>query len=545
MILNNLHNPEQLRALELSQLATLCNELRSFVLAQPQLKAGHANSSLGVTELTVALHYVFNTPKDVLIWDVGHQSYIHKILTKRKDAFASIRMYQGISGFTKSSESEYDSFGAGHSSTSISALCGFAEADRLNSLYRQRVAVIGDGALTGGMSFEALNYAGDKQLDILVVLNDNETSIDANVGALQSNTSYQAFFEALAFQYFEVVEGNDVGKLVKALETMAHFKGPKVLRIKTKKGDFRGNASISSDYLTFQKVFGEHSLKLASRHQNLVAISPAMVAGAGWAAFKLEFPNRIYDVGIAEQHAVTMACGMATAGSLPLVHLYSTFSQRAVDQIIHDAALPNLHLIFAFDRAGLVGADGPTHHGTFDVALFSGIPNCKIISPADAYSLRAALDMACAIKGIWIIRYPKRNCQERLSNDAWQNGKLRALNPGNRKAVISFGEIATEVRKAIEDTTFAHFDMPFLQDWDEQEIRQLADRFDELITVEENTAIGGLGDSLRHFLAERSILIKVRSLHLPDCFIEHGSNSELLKVVGLDSKSIRQFMESD
>ncbi|MGB0175702.1 MAG: 1-deoxy-D-xylulose-5-phosphate synthase N-terminal domain-containing protein, partial [Owenweeksia sp.] len=460
-ILNSINTPLDIRKLSASDLPRLADELRDFVLSATQTKAGHIKSSLGVVELTLALHYVYNTPDDILIWDVGHQAYIHKILTTRKGSFSSNRKKGGLSGFTRRAESEYDPFGAGHSSTSVSAAIGFAEADLLRGINRHHIAVIGDGALTGGESFEALNYLGERRLNVTVVLNDNQSSIDENVGALAHYGNYKAFCEALKIEYYEGIDGHNVESLVNVFSNLKENPFPKMVRVNTQKGKgwVPRPETVTSSGRSFQQTFSQTLIQLAEEDERIVAITPAMLSGSGLNAFQNKFPDRTYDVGIAEQHSVTMAAAMAANGLKPYCHLYSTFAQRAYDQIIHDVALQNLPVVFCLDRAGLVGEDGPTHHGSFDPGFLNTIPNLTIAAPMDANSLQGVMRASVNTNGPFSIRFPKGgNFEESTSIKPLPPGKLRQISKGEGKAVITFGAIGIEVQKALRNLPYAHYD---------------------------------------------------------------------------------------
>lgn len=542
VIIDKVNIPADLKHLSRHELALLCEELRVFVPQTTQRKEGHVNASLGVTELSVALHYVLETPRDILVWDVGHQAYIHKVLTGRKEQFHTNRLKGGVSGFTKRSESEYDPFGAGHSSTSISAVAGFAEADILQNIQRNRVAVIGDGALTGGMSFEALNYIGEKKLDVLIVLNDNNQSIDDNKGALSETKKYQQYFESLEVKFLGSVDGTNVGEIVDALQAAANLKGPKCLRVITSK-QFPGKEKITSGRfeITFQEVLGSAVLELGKTNEKLVVVSPAMLSGGGFSAFQQEFPKRTFDVGIAEQHAVTMAAAMAAGGAIPLVHLYSTFAQRAYDQIIHDAALQNLHMVFCLDRAGLVGEDGATHHGTFDVGFLNTVPDVSILAPMDGDELEAMMKHAVANPGVWFIRYPKSSTSYQKALGEEFSLKPNCLKKGLTKAVLSFGSVGADARKALKGLDYSHYNIRQLKPMAEAFITDLASKYEVLVTVEENSPRGGLGDTVSTILHKNGHQsTKLVSLSLPDKFIEHGSRAELLQDCGLDAERLKQ-----
>lgn len=544
MLLDKINIPADLRSLAVDQLPQLCEELRVFVPQVTQRKEGHINASLGVTELSVALHYVLDTPKDILVWDVGHQAYIHKVLTGRKNQFHTNRLKGGVSGFTKRTESEYDPFGAGHSSTSISAVAGFAEADILHKVERNRVAVIGDGALTGGMSFEALNYIGEKSLDVLIVLNDNDQSIDENKGALSGSKNYKQYFESLGVNFLGSINGLDVKEVVESLSSALKTKGPRCIRVTTSKKIKKAEmaiASVAKPQVTFQTVLGNTILELGARKEKLVVVSPAMLSGGGFGAFQKKFPERTFDVGIAEQHAVTMAAGMAAAGSIPLVHLYSTFAQRGYDQIIHDAALQNLHMVFCLDRAGLVGEDGATHHGTFDVGFLNTLPGVNILAPRNGDELEAMLKHTVSNHGVWFIRYPKASTSYNSALSESFTLKPECLKEGEGKVVLSFGSVGAEVEKAMDGLAYAHYDIRQLKPLDASFIDELASNYEVLITVEENSPRGGLGDTVGSVLYKNEHLgTKLLSLSLPDKFVEHGSRTELLQECGLDAESLRQ-----
>jgi 1-deoxy-D-xylulose-5-phosphate synthase len=541
-LLNTLHSPVDLRALPVAQLPALCAELRAFLQNQTQTKEGHIKSSLGVTELTVALHFVFNTPKDILIWDVGHQAYVHKIITDRKNKFATNRKKGGLSGFTSRKESPYDPFGAGHSSTSVSALTGFWKAAQISKVQRQHLAVIGDGALTGGMAFEALNYLGEQGANCLIILNDNQSSIDPNVGALQKNNSYAQFAQSLGFQYFEEAAGNSAASLVQTLTKLKNTSGPKFLKVRTQKGlGYRPQppAPAAEPETTFQSVFGQEVMALLRQNPKLVVISPAMLSGANLAAVKKAFPKRVLDVGIAEQNAVTMAAGLAADGYFPLIHLYSTFAQRAIDQIIHDLALQNLPALICLDRAGIVGADGPTHHGAFDVSLLSSLPHLEMMAPGTALNFKNQLREAITKALCTVIRYPKDAIgfeQSPLKNDHTQ--KPHWWKKGKRKCVVSSGSLAAEAQHAVVDTSFAHLHVPALRPFPAQELQNLLAGFDEIVSVEENMAAGGLGSQLQGQYAAGLLKGSHQVLSLPAKFVSHGTRPQLLEEVGLSAAAI-------
>jgi len=622
-LLNTINYPSDLRKLKECQLEQLCVELRQFLIDELSCNPGHFGSSLGVVELTVALHYVFETPHDRIVWDVGHQAYGHKILTGRRNVFKTNRKFNGISGFPSPKESQYDSFVAGHASTSISAGLGMSIADAMLGEKRQVIAVIGDGSLTGGLAFEGLNNASVSPNNLLIVLNDNNMSIDKNVGGLSQylmeiTTSrtynrirykvYRAFekiglmneskrksllrfsnsiknlliggnqniFESLSIRYFGQVDGHDVLQLVKILNDIKDFKGPKVLHIKTKKGKgFAPAENAATEWHApglfnketgerivnttkgtkepplYQDVFGETLLELAKVNDKIVGVTPAMPTGCSMNILMKEMPDRAFDVGIAEGHAVTFSAGLAKEGLLPFCNVYSSFMQRAYDQVIHDVALQNLNVVFCLDRAGLVGADGPTHHGNFDLAYFRVVPNLTIASPINEEELRNMMYTAqLPNKGPFVIRYPRGNG---VLVD-WQTpmkelpiGKGVCLKEGKDIAVLSIGNIGNTVAKAIEllgsdSKKVAHYDMRFLKPIDEEMLHDIASKFKKVITVENGTIKGGLGSAVLEFFADNNYLLSVTRLGLPDEFIQHGSNDELFKMLRLDDQGIAQSL---
>lgn len=546
MILDRINNPADLREIPSDQLPQLCRELRNFIQETTDAKPGHVRSSLGVTELSVVLHYLMDTPRDILIWDVGHQAYVHKVLTNRKAQFHTNRKEGGISGFTSRLESEYDPFGAGHSSTSISAAAGFAKADLLRgNSDRKVVAVIGDGSMTAGMSFEALNHIGEEGLNLLVILNDNKSSIDDNRGALAKRNSYAEYCEALGVKYLGECDGHEIPGLLENVHEAITTEGPRLLKVNTIKGKgFMPRQTEKKNQPSFQEVLGNTLVRMAAEDPQLVVISPAMLSGGGLVEFARRFPDRCMDVGIAEQHAVTLAAGLAADGMKPVVHLYSTFAQRAYDQIIHDVALQNLNVTIVIDRSGLVGADGSTHHGVYDPGFLNTIPNLRIFSPVNSAQLKQNLKLALTEHGPHIIRIPKGSLKPNLEVESPHgSGNLyRQVKDGRDAAVLSFGFIAAEVEEATGDLDIAHFNINALKPFPAELARDLAEKYTLLVTVEENSARGGLGDSLRAALSEMPGSAQVLSLSLPDQFVGHASREELLRQVGLDSQSIRQFL---
>jgi len=617
-LLDNIEFPSDLRKLKVGQLAEVCKELREFIIDVSAENPGHFGASLGVVELTVALHYALNTPYDKIVWDVGHQAYGHKILTGRKNLFKTNRTYKGISGFPKPSESEYDAFGVGHSSTSISAALGMAIASaQKGEKDRQVVAVIGDGSLNGGMAFEALNHAGEIQPNILIILNDNNMAIDANVGALNQylldiSTSHaynrlkddvwkflgklsrfgpntQALiqnvenglksiilkesnlFESLNFRYFGPIDGHDVAHLVKTIKDLEKIPGPKILHCITKKGKGFKPAEDSQtewhapgkfDKTTgeifkethlepqpprYQDVFGLTLLELARLNKKIVGITPAMASGCSLTFMMEEMPDRTFDVGIAEQHAVTFSAGLAIDGMTPFCNIYSTFMQRAFDQVIHDVALQKLNVVFCLDRAGLVGADGPTHHGTFDIAYMRLIPNMTVTAPMDEIELRNLMYTAqLPDKGPFVIRYPRGKGE----NPDWQKsfeeipiGKGRMLREGNTLAILSVGPIGLEVERTcqyLQDEGFlvAHFDARFIKPLDAEQLHHIFKNYSKIITVEDGTIVGGFGSAIIEFMTKHTYQAHIVRMGIPDAFIEQGTPDQLKLECNFDARCL-------
>jgi len=569
--------PSDLRQLEAQQLPTLAEELRYFLIDAVSARGGHFGAGLGVVELSVALHYAFDTPDDRLIWDVGHQAYAHKILTGRREAFSTNRRWQGLSGFPARSESIYDAFGTGHASTSISAALGMAIAARLQGhLTRWHVAVIGDGALTGGMAFEALNQAATEQVNLLIVLNDNAMSIDPNVGGLQEHLNTlrgaagerPSLFEKLGIPYAGPVNGHDLPSLLEAFDHAKKQGGVQILHVLTTKG--KGYAPAEAEQTQwhatglfdkisgtrhpekpqtgpkYQDVFGHSLLELAQQFPQIVGITPAMPSGSSMIILQNALPERCFDVGIAEAHAVTLAAGMATEGLKPFCAIYSTFLQRAYDQLIHDVALQQLPVVFCIDRAGLVGADGPTHHGAFDLAYLRCIPNLVVAAPRNEIELRNLLFTAALYtSGPFAIRYPRGNGQ----NQAWQQpfaaveiGKAVWLQPGSERLVISVGPIAEQVQLAIAGMKgVAHVDLRFVKPLDTELLTQ-ALSFENILTVEDGCVAGGAGSAISEWLLAHNYRGRFRSLGLPDAFVPHGSSEELYQYCGLDAQNIRKVL---
>lgn len=616
-LLFKISTPEDLRKLNPTDLVRVSSELRQFIIEMVSKNPGHLGASLGVVELTVALHYVFNTPYDKIIWDVGHQAYGHKILTGRRDRFSTNRMYKGISGFPKMSESEYDAFGTGHSSTSISAALGMAVAAKRKGEKRHVVAVIGDGAMTAGEAFEGLNNAGIAKSDLLVILNDNNIAIDPNVGALKeyliditTSGTYNKFrnkiwnllgrfnklgpnartlasqleagfkstildksnlFEGLNFRYFGPIDGHDILHLTSVLEDLKRIPGPKLLHCLTVKGkglkpaeenqtayhapgkfDSRTGVIIKTTDAgtppTYQEVFGKSLLELARNNEKIVGITPAMTTGCSMCIVNEELPDRIYDVGIAEQHAVTFAAGLATQGTIPYCNIYSSFIQRAYDQVIHDVALQNLHVVFCIDRGGLVGTDGATHHGFFDLAFMRSIPNMIVAAPMDSLELRNLLYTAQLDKNAkpFSIRYPKGNgmvTEWQKPFEETEIGRARLISEGSDIAVLSIGHpgnfvVEAAAKVASEGITVTHWDMRFLSPLDAEALHSVFSKFRNIITVEDGVLKGGLGSAVIEFMCDNGYNAKIRRLGIPDYFVEHGTQDELIKECGFDAGSI-------
>lgn len=618
-LLNTINSPSDLKKLNEADLLSVCRELRDFIIEEVSCNPGHLGASLGVVELTVALHYVYNTPFDQIIWDVGHQAYGHKILTGRRDVFHTNRKYKGISGFPKMSESEYDSFGTGHSSTSISAALGMAvAADRKGETNRYTIAVIGDGALTGGMAFEALNNAGIERSNLLVILNDNNMAIDPNHGALNdylmditTSRTWNRFknetwkilgvlskigpdarrmvqtlenaikhmilkqsnlFESFNFRYFGPVDGHDIMHLVKILEDMKTIGGPKLLHVLTKKGKGVHLAEMHQtayhapgkfDKVTgkiieeeptgfppkYQDVFGHTLLELAKMNPKIMGITPAMPSGSSMSIMMSELPDRVFDVGIAEQHAVTFSAGLAVQGFIPFCNIYSSFMQRAYDQVIHDIALQKLPVVFCLDRGGLVGTDGPTHHGAFDLAYMRIIPNMIVSAPMNEEELRNLMFTAQeGNHGPFVIRYPRG---QGVMTD-WRRpfasipiGKGRKICEGSEVAVLSVGHPGNFVIKAFqilarEGLKPAHFDMRFVKPLDHSILHEVFTRFKKIITVEDGTIAGGFGSAIAEFMVQHNYSAMLKMLGIPDEFIEHGTQRQLYRECRFDHDSIAQ-----
>jgi len=618
--LSRIETPSDLREhFNIEDLPAVCDELRDYIVDVVSEKGGHFGASLGVVELTVALHYAFNTPEDQLVWDVGHQAYGHKILTGRRDRFHTNRQYGGLSGFPKRSESEYDTFGVGHSSTSVSAALGMAVASKLSGQHdKKHVAVIGDGAMTAGLAFEGLNHGGAEDANLLVVLNDNCMSIDPNVGALKeyltdiaTSKAYNKvkdevwhllgriskfgpnaqaiaqkvesavksallkqsnLFESLNFRYFGPVDGHDVEHLAQILEDIKDIPGPKLLHCVTVKG--KGYAPAEEGSATtwhapglfdkktgeikkvapsqpkppkFQDVFGHSIIELAKQDARVVGVTPAMPSGCSLKYMLAEMPDRAFDVGIAEQHAVTFSAGMATQGKVPFCNIYSSFMQRAYDQVIHDVAIQNLHVVFCLDRGGVVGADGPTHHGAYDLAYMRCIPNMVVAAPMDEVELRNMMYSASQLHdGPYSIRYPRGTgsiVDWKQPFEALPIGKGRRLQNGNDIAILSIGAIGTQATEACEalahrGISAAHYDMRFAKPIDEMMLHEVFGKFKHVITLEDGCIMGGFGSAVLEFMGDQGYQAQVRRLGLPDRYVEHGTQAELYAENGYDAASI-------
>lgn len=576
--LDTINSPKDFKRLNSSQLKRLTEELRHFIINIVATKEGHLGASLGVAELSVALHFVFNTPEDLLIWDVGHQAYCHKILTGRRDVFHTNRQLHGISGFPRRAESEYDTFGVGHSSTAISAALGMAIASQLNGeTEKQHIAVVGDASIASGMAFEGLNHAGVTKANLLVILNDNAIGIDPSVGALKQYLTnvkkgingQDNIFEALKFDYTGPIDGHNLDILIEELLRLKSVKGPKLLHIITTKGKGLRQAeenqviyhapgkfnAITGDIdkknqtnqpPKFQDVFGLTLVELAKLNNRIIGITPAMPTGSSLKYMMDQIPERAFDVGIAEQHAVTFAAGMATQGFIPFCNIYSTFLQRAYDQVIHDVALQNLPVIFCLDRSGLVGEDGATHHGVYDLAYLNCIPNLIIVAPRNEVELRNIMYTAqLGLPNPIAIRYPRGRGTEidwKQPFSKIEIGKGLCLKKGNKVAVISLGATASDVQKAIANCTnseaIAHYDLRFMKPLDTGLLKEIFSKFQEVITVEDGCLIGGFGALIKNFAFDNKYKVNIKSMGIPDEFIEHGTVDELKALVTLSHETI-------
>ncbi|WP_217874841.1 1-deoxy-D-xylulose-5-phosphate synthase [Pseudoalteromonas shioyasakiensis] len=610
-LLSLVDEPAQLRDLAQDKLPAFSKELREYLLNSVSQSSGHLASGLGTVELTVALHYVYNTPEDRLVWDVGHQAYPHKILTGRRDQMHTIRQKDGLHPFPFRDESPYDTFSVGHSSTSISAALGMAIAAEKEGKDRKTVAVIGDGAITAGMAFEAMNHMGDVNPNVLIILNDNEMSISENVGALNnhfarilSGSFYTniregskkllsglppvkelasrmeehlkgmvipgTFFEELGLNYIGPIDGHDVNMMVDTLRNMRNLKGPQLLHIKTQKGKgykpaeadpigYHGvpkfDPSMSKlpkskpDAATFSNVFGDWLCDMAAQDDKLMAITPAMREGSGMVRFSKEYPAQYFDVAIAEQHAVTLAAGLACEGLKPVVAIYSSFLQRAFDQLIHDVALQNLPVLFAIDRAGIVGADGETHQGAYDLSFMRCIPNMVIMAPSDTNECRQMLYTGYQCNQPVAVRYPRGsagNCEVESTMSAIEIGKARSIKQGNKVAILSFGTLLENAKVAADELNATVIDMRFIKPLDTDAISELLGSHDVIVTLEDNAIAGGAGSAVNEYLAAIKADVTILNLGIPDEFIKHGTQDEMHAEMGLDANgiltSIKEFM---
>lgn len=581
--LDKINSTHDLKSLSIHELYTLASELRHFIINIVATKEGHLGASLGVTELSIALHYVFNTPNDLLVWDVGHQAYCHKILTGRKNVFSTNRQLSGISGFPKRDESEYDTFGVGHSSTSISATLGMAIASQLKGEFKkQHIAIIGDASIASGMAFEGLNHAGVTNANLLIILNDNAIGIDPSVGALkqyftnvkQGIKTQDNIFEALNFNYSGPIDGHNLEELISELTRLKTIKGPKLLHIITTKGkglkqaeddQVKYHAPGKFDAATgnletkesahlppkFQDVFGHTLVELAEKNEKIIGITPAMPTGSSLKFMMDAFPNRAFDVGIAEQHAVTFAAGLATQGFIPFCNIYSTFLQRAYDQIIHDVALQNLPVIFCLDRAGLVGEDGATHHGVFDLAYLNCIPNLIIAAPRNEIELRNIMYTAqLGLEHPIAIRYPRGRgftVNWKCHFTKVEIGTGIQLKEGHKIAILSLGTTAHDVEAAIKQCrspeNIAHFDMRFMKPLDHRLLHKICEKYQNIVTVENGCLTGGFGSLIKVFAFDNDYNVTIISMGIPDEFIEHGTVDELKALVSLTPESIQKEID--
>lgn len=607
-LLDTVNSPAQLRELDQKKLPQFAKELRNFLIESVAKTGGHLSSNLGTVELTIALHYVFNTPHDQLVWDVGHQTYAHKVLTGRRNGMGKLRMQGGVAGFPRRDESEYDAFGTAHSSTSISAALGMAVAARLNHSDRRAIAIIGDGAMSAGMAFEALNNAGVMDANLLVILNDNDMSISRPVGALNNYlaklmsgrfyaTARRAgekvlgvvppvlelakraeehvkgmvtpgtLFEEFGFNYIGPIDGHDLDVLITTLNNIKQLEGPQFLHVVTRKGagykvaeedpilyhgvgkfdPKKGVVGKAAGKPAYTQVFGDWLCDMAAQDSRLIGITPAMREGSGLVRFSEEYPERYFDVGIAEQHAVTFAAGAACDGLKPVVAIYSTFLQRAYDQLIHDVAIQNLPVVFAIDRAGLVGADGPTHAGSFDLSYLRCVPNMTIMAPADENECRQMLYTAFKLDTPTAVRYPRGTgpgIQVQKKMQALPIGRGELKRQGEKIALLAFGSMLAPCMEAAEELNASVVNMRFVKPLDDDLVASLAANHDILVTVEENTVLGGAGSAVTESLNNQKIVVKVLQLGLPDIFIDQGDHAQMLADCGLDKNGIIQSVRS-
>jgi len=604
-LLDDINVPADIRSFSINELETLANELREFLLYSVGQSGGHLGGGLGVIELTIVLHHIYNTPYDNLVWDVGHQAYPHKIITGRKKGIQTIRKKDGLAPFPSRKESEYDTFGVGHSSTSLSALLGMAIATKESNPDKKHVAVIGDGAMTAGIAFEALSHTGHLKPNVLIILNDNDMSISENIGGLsnyfsriwasklykgikKSGASFlkplpQAFhlarkvetqmkamvapgtiFEELGLNYIGPIDGHNIKELIKVISNLKEFDGPQFLHIITKKGagldpaeadriGFHAIGKINSikdeksKQKKYQDIFGEWIVDMASNDEKLVGITPAMKEGSGLAEFSKKYPERYFDVAIAEQHSVTFAAGLAVEDKKPVVAIYSTFLQRAYDQLIHDVAIQNLDITFALDRSGLVGEDGPTHSGNYDIAYLRCIPNMIICTPSDENETRHLLTTAYLYKGPAAVRYPRGtgpNVKVNKELNSYEIGKSKVINDENSKAIIlNFGALIDQAREVAEDLKLTLIDMRFVKPLDEEILRKYLSKADTFISIEDASIMGGAGSAVQEFCSEENINIKSILIGIPDKFIEHASREQMLDEAGLSADKIKSKLK--
>jgi len=571
----NIDSPALLRQLPQNKLDAYADWLRNYLIEMIAEYGGHFAANLGVVELTVALHYTLNTPDDILIWDVGHQAYAHKILSGRKSAFHTLRQYGGLSGFPKMTESQFDAFGTAHSSTSVSAALGYAEAARLKHINRQHVAVIGDGALSAGQAFEALNNAGVSECNITIIINDNHIGIDPSQGAFgeyleQLDFKKENLFNDFGFQYFGPIDGHNISDLIAVLQATKNIDRPKVIHVRTTKGKGYAaaeaeqtkwhstsqfdklsgkNTGGSDERVRYQDIFGKTLLELAETDDRIVAVTPAMISGSSLHFMQEKYPERVFDVGIAEQHAVTFAAGLAAAGMKPVCCIYSTFLQRAYDQLIHDVALQNLPVVFAIDRAGLVGEDGPTHHGVFDVAFLQTIPNLQIISPRNQEELRNALYTACnQNKGPVVVRYPRGKADGPFINSTLQflpEGRSVCLRKASEKHfLLSLGSLWKACAEASADSDISHYDLRYVKPLDYSLLRSIFKTAKHIFIVEEGQTTGGVASSVMLFASEENFNGQIHAIGIGDHFVTHGNMNTLYEQEGLNAASIKSRIDS-
>ena len=595
MLIDQIKSPQDLKKLTRDELKTLANQIREFLIDSVFETGGHLSSNLGAIELTLAIHYVFDAPKDKIVWDVGHQTYTHKIITGRKNMMSSLRKKGGLSGFPNVQESIYDNFGTGHSSTSISAAFGMSEAFRISKSSNKAIAVIGDGGMTGGMAFEGLNNAGASKNDFLVILNDNDMSISKNVGALNNYLSKLlsgkiygsvkksgkavfsslppvlelarkteehvkgmvipgTLFEEFGFNYIGPIDGHDIDILIDTLSNIKSLSGPQFLHIATKKGfgytpaesdpnKFHGISKKTTTIkkITYTEVFSEWLLDAGKKNKQLCAITPAMADGSGLTKFAKKYPKRFFDVGIAEQHALTFAAGLSSNKIKPVVAIYSSFLQRGYDQFIHDIALQNIPMLFAIDRAGIVGADGPTHSGNFDISFLRCIPNIVFMAPSNESECYSMLEFGYNYNGVCAVRYPRGNGLGTAINknlDDIKLGKSKTLISGKKIAILAFGPVLNNCIDIANDLNATLVDMRFIKPIDESIIKQLSKTHDLIVTVEDNTICGGAGSAVLEILSKNKIVMPTLILGIPDKFVDHGSQEEIYKQCGLDKNSI-------